>query len=163
MYTKDKKEVVLWEDTVYDVSRFKKEHPGGVKLIDEYLGKRIDEPFEEENHSSHARKILKKLPVVGYFSENMAEKLVDDFDDKAFKNSFCCSRKYVMKKLVTKEDPIYLHKTLGLLSLMSYVYRFAYVFPTTGNLGFEGTWFDHFTVFVTIALSSSSLIFEVLK
>lgn len=154
--------MVLWQDTVYDVTKFKKEHPGGEQLVIDYFGKRIDEPFEEENHSAHARTIFKKLPVVGYFNEVMNEKLTDDFD-KEMKNSFCCSRKYIFKKLVTKEDPIYLHKILGLFAICSFIYRFYYVFPLTGNLGFEGTWFDHFTIFMHIALSVSSLIFHVLK
>lgn len=132
-------------------------------MIEDYFGKRIDEPFEEENHSAHARKLMKELPVVGYYSDTMAEKLVDDFDDVAYKKSFCCSRKYVIKKLVTKEDPIYLHKTLGLLALVSYVYRFYVVFPMTGGLGFDGSYFDHLTVFIHAALSASSLIFEVLR
>jgi hypothetical protein len=92
----------------------------------------------------------------------MNEKLTDDFD-KEMKNSFCCSRKYIIKKLVTKEDPIFLHKFLGAFAIFSYIYRFYYILPTTGTLGFDGSWFDHFSIFMHIALSTSSLIFHVLK
>jgi hypothetical protein len=64
---------------------------------------------------------------------------------------------------VTKEDPLYLHKILGILSLLSYAYRYFWVLPRTGNLGMKGDcWFDHATVGVHIALSTSSLIFHVL-
>ena len=68
----------------------------------------------------------------------------------------------MVKKLFTVEDPIYLHKTLGLLSLCSFIYRYFYVFPMLGNLGFNGSWFDHLTMAVHMGLSASSLIFHVL-
>jgi len=68
----------------------------------------------------------------------------------------------VYRKLVTKEDPLYFHKTFGFLCLTSFVYRYAYVFLRFGNLGFEGSWFDWTTMAVHMLLSSSSLIFHVL-
>lgn len=69
---------------------------------------------------------------------------------------------YATKKLITKEDPHYLHKTLGLLSLISFIYRYAYVYPTTGTLGFEGNLLDWLTMLTHLLLSTSSLIFQVL-
>jgi len=138
------------------------EHPGGPEKIQEYLGKDIKEPFEEEQHSKYAIATLKKLPVVGHvLSAGLQEKLEIEIDI-AYKKSFCCSREYIVKKLFTIEDPIYLHKTLGLMSLISFVYRYFYVFPMTGTLGFNGSWFDHLTMALHMALSSSSLIFHVL-
>lgn len=68
----------------------------------------------------------------------------------------------VFRKLFTKEDPIYFHKTFGLICLLSFIYRYAYVYPRFGNLGFDGSWFDWATMFVHMMLSSSSLIFHVL-
>lgn len=72
-----------------------------------------------------------------------------------------CSRRIM--KLKTKEDPIHLHKTLGMLSLSHFLYRYAWVYPTTGELGFE----DHDTkdwlaVAIHQALATSSLIFTVI-
>jgi len=162
LWTKEKKEVILYEDTVYDVKDFKSEHPGGVVILEEQLGKRIDEPFAEENHSAYAKKVLKRLPVVGYYSELLAEKLEIEVDEE-YKKSFFCSRKYVIKKLVTKEDPIYLHKILGIYSLASYILRYAYYLPKQGNLGFEGSYFDTFSICMHIGLAVSSMIFEVLR
>ena len=126
------------------------------------MGKKIDEEFADADHSAHAVKLMRSLPIEGYYSELMAEKIVDDFDVD-MKNSFCCSRKYIIKKLFTKEDPIYMHKFFGLFAVCSFIYRFYYVFPMTGTLGFNGHWFDHFTVAMHMCLSASSLIFEVLK
>jgi hypothetical protein len=70
---------------------------------------------------------------------------------------------FVVKKLFTKEDPQFLHKTLGLLSVISFIYRYAYVYNVKGNLGFDGTPLDWATIFLHTALSTSSLIFHVLK
>jgi hypothetical protein len=46
---------------------------------------------------------------------------------------------------------------------MSFVYRYFYVYPTTGTLGFNGGWFDHLTMGVHLALSASALLFHVIK
>jgi len=70
---------------------------------------------------------------------------------------------FVIKKLFTKEDPLMLHKVLGLLSVISFIYRYAYVYNVKGNLGFEGTRLDWATIALHTALSTSSLIFHVLK
>jgi len=78
-------------------------------------------------------------------------------------DQFWCGKDRILKKLVTKEDPIYMHKILGFLSLSSFIYRYLYIFPKQGNLGFEGSWFDHATMALHLALSCSSLIFEVLQ
>ena len=58
-------ESIIFEKIVYSVKGFKKEHPGGVKLIEMNFGKDIKEVFEEEGHSASALKLLKTLPVVG--------------------------------------------------------------------------------------------------
>lgn len=76
----------------------------------------------------------------------------------------CCSRAEFLQKLVTHEDPIHLHKILGLSSLMSYFFRYFIEYPTTGSLGFiDGSLFDWLTLTLHITLSSSSLIFHVLR
>jgi hypothetical protein len=69
----------------------------------------------------------------------------------------------ILAKLFTNEDNIQVHKTLGILSLISFFYRYFWVYPTTGNLGFNGTWFDHATILIHLLLSTSSLIFHVIR
>eukprot|EP00462_Mataza_sp_D1_P002754 CAMPEP_0175103020 /NCGR_PEP_ID=MMETSP0086_2-20121207/8812_1 /TAXON_ID=136419 /ORGANISM="Unknown Unknown, Strain D1" /LENGTH=219 /DNA_ID=CAMNT_0016377999 /DNA_START=44 /DNA_END=700 /DNA_ORIENTATION=+ len=76
--------------------------------------------------------------------------------------TICCSPRFLFKKLFTREDPVYLHKILGLLALCSFIYRYAFVYVQNGNLGFEGSAFDWLTMALHFALSSSSLIFHVL-
>jgi hypothetical protein len=70
---------------------------------------------------------------------------------------------YVKKKLFTKEDPQYLHKTLGLLCVLSFFYRYyvddqLHFFDGRHPIGF-----DVMTFVLHLALSSSALIFHVLK
>lgn len=138
-------------------------HPGGKLVIEEHLGKSIDQPFDDTGHSKSAKSYFgTRLPQVGMVLDKiMADKLVVEYDT-AYKKSFCCSREFLVKKLFTKEDPIMLHKTLGLFALISFAYRYLYCLPLFGNLGFEGSWFDYFTLIMHMALSSSSMIFHVL-
>ena len=46
---------VLFEGIVYDVSEYMSIHPGGADLIEEYLGKSIDDAFNNQEHSKRAR------------------------------------------------------------------------------------------------------------
>ena len=69
----------------------------------------------------------------------------------------------IISKLFTNEDDKQLHKILGFLSVASFLYRYFYVYPTTGTLGFDGHWFDHATILLHLALSTSSLIFHVIR
>lgn len=61
----------------------------------------------------------------------------------------------------SREDPYHVHKTLGLLSLCSFVYRYGYVYNKTGTLGFDGSNFDWATMAVHTLLAFSSIIFKV--
>ena len=39
---------------------------------------------------------------------------------------------YVLNKLITKEDPMMIHKICGLFALFSFGYRYFYMWPRTG-------------------------------
>jgi len=68
----------------------------------------------------------------------------------------------VVKKLNTKEDRFYAHKILGILSLASFLYRYFYVLPKTGTLGFdELDVLNVGTMVVHTVLSCSAIIFRV--
>ena len=51
---------------VYDVKEYLPHHPGGSDMIRPYLGKCIDEPFEEHGHTKLARGFFNELPKMGY-------------------------------------------------------------------------------------------------
>ena len=74
----------------------------------------------------------------------------------------CAHRGLVCRKLFTNEDPMFLHKIFGLSALFSFLYRYVYIYSTTGTLGFDGSWFDYLTMFIHLTLSASSIIFHVL-
>ena len=66
-------------------------------------------------------------------------------------------------RLMTHEDRFMVHKTLGILSVLHFVYRYAYVWPTQGNLGYgSNNLFNHITIALHMLLSSSALIFQVM-
>ena len=67
-----------------------------------------------------------------------------------------------INKLATREDPYHLHKTLGLLSLISFIYRYGIVYNFKGHLGFgQFPVLDWLTMGVHTALAFSSVIFRV--
>eukprot|EP01129_Flabellula_baltica_P003184 TRINITY_DN129_c1_g1_i1.p1 TRINITY_DN129_c1_g1~~TRINITY_DN129_c1_g1_i1.p1 ORF type:complete len:302 (-),score=35.77 TRINITY_DN129_c1_g1_i1:61-966(-) len=72
-----------------------------------------------------------------------------------------------ISKLFTSEDPQNLHKTLGIVCLVSFLYRYFYLmmYQQVEYLGFAASTvaFSVFTVLVHFALSASSIIFHVLK
>ena len=67
----------------------------------------------------------------------------------------------VKRKLVTKEDRFHLHKTFGTLALISFGYRYFYVWPTTGHLGLDVDALGIGTMAVHTLLSLTSLPFRV--
>ena len=66
-YKKDKEanQVIIFENVVYDVGDFMPTHPGGGKLIEDLLGKPIDEEYEEAEHTKSATRALYDLKVIG--------------------------------------------------------------------------------------------------
>lgn len=54
LYQEQDRKVVIFKGTVYDVSEYMETHPGGSDLIENELGKAIDVPFEEAEHTKSA-------------------------------------------------------------------------------------------------------------
>ena len=55
-------------------------HPGGEDLISKEIGKNIDEPFEEAEHTKSARNIFKDLEIVGVMQSSDQTSTDDDKD-----------------------------------------------------------------------------------
>jgi hypothetical protein len=69
----------------------------------------------------------------------------------------------IVQKLFTGEDKFNVHKTLGLICLANFIYRYSY-WLLYGTLGYETTTFiNTFTISAHMALSSTSLFFHVLS
>ena len=147
--------IVRYAGSQFDVAGFLDSHPAGADLIIPYKDKDITEVFNDIGHSKSATKILNKYKIQTdnevVTTEHVPTPVVASPDVT------------IWTKLITKEDPFYFHKIFGLFSLCSFVYRYGYMYPTTGTLGFTGTNFDYFTLAAHWFLSSSALIFHVLE
>jgi len=73
------------------------------------------------------------------------------------------NRQFLIRKLFTHEDKYNVHKIFGLIVLISYIYRYLWVFPFSGSLGLDFSYFTFFTLFLHTGLSCTSLVFHVLK
>jgi hypothetical protein len=146
--------LVEYKGETFDIHDFLVEHPGGRTILEKYENKDITRAFDDINHSDFARK-------------KMTQYLLSDKTIHIAPVSIKGNKvdaKFVVRKLFTKEDQNNIHKVLGFCSLLSYVYRYFWVYPTTGSLGFEtSTWFNWFTLALHLLLSSSSLIFHVVE
>jgi len=145
------KVVVTYQGAKYDVTSFVDEHPAGRGIIVKHNGKDITKPFNDVGHSMEARKMMLKFAV----------------DKKASRSSDltavpCHTRVY--KRLVSEEDKYFIHKAFGILSLLNFFYRYLYLLPTTGSLGFqERSLFNIGCLLIHALLSCTSLIFHVLE
>ena len=133
--------IVTYKDNKYDVQSFLKSHPAGEDIILPFKDSDMTEEFDAVGHSKSALRILNKYLI----------------DDKSHNND-----NIVVRKLFTAEDRYNFHKLFGAFALFSFAYRYFYIFPIYGNLGFNGSVFDILTLFSHFALSSSSLLFHVL-
>ncbi len=140
--------IVFYKGYKYDVNEFLDSHPAGRDIILPFEGKDMTEEFDAIGHSKSAMKILNK-----YLIDSPNIKV----DDKPVVND-----NIVIKKLFTAEDQYQIHKLFGAFALFSFGYRYFYMLPTYGSLGFVGSTFDIVTLFCHFALSSSSLLFHVL-
>ena len=73
-----------------------------------------------------------------------------------------CKKHCWLNKLITREDKNHVHKILGGLCLLSFIYRYLYVLPTQGHLDMNNR-LGAMTMLIHILLSTSSLLFRVLK
>ena len=139
---------VTYENNKYNIKTFLETHPGGKEVLLEFKDKDITAAFKDVNHSDTARELLEKYKVNAEMKEKKVRRKV--------------TLKFVMEKLITKEDNFMFHKFFGLLSLVSFLYRYA-LLVIYGNMGFDGDFYDYLTLGAHFMLSSSSLIFHVLK
>jgi len=141
--------IVFYKGNQYDVNAFLDSHPAGRDIILPFEGKDMTEDFEAVGHSKSAVRILNKY-LIGSGTPVVTRREPEENEN------------VVIKKLFTAEDQYQVHKLLGAFALFSFAYRYFYMLPLYGNLGFVGSTFDIVTLFAHFALSSSSLLFHVL-
>ena len=74
-YQTTKQKVIIFEGAVYDVGSYISQHPGGADKIQEFLGKCIDEPFEDAGHTKSARLIFRDLDRIGFIEGESNDKI----------------------------------------------------------------------------------------
>ena len=65
---KDNRQVIIFENVVFDVKDYAPNHPGGDQYLTERLGKNIEKDFEEAEHTKSAKNTFKDLPIVGHIA-----------------------------------------------------------------------------------------------
>lgn len=63
-------------------------------------------------------------------------------------------------KLKTREDPLHIHKMLGVLAMSHFLYRWG-LLVTHGTMGFDGSWGSLGCVAIHTLLSGTSLLFHI--
>jgi hypothetical protein len=161
--------LVTYKENKYEIQKFLKSHPAGEDILLPYKDKDITEAFDEIGHSKSALKILNKYLVEQPLLENpllekveqkpLGKQLLEKVGQKVGEKE---EDNIVIKKLFTNEDKYNIHKLFGAFALFSFAYRYFYLLPLYGDLGFSGTIFDNITLISHFILSSSSLLFHVL-
>ncbi|XP_055708203.1 cytochrome b5-like [Phlebotomus papatasi] len=54
---------IVIHNSIYDVTEFLNEHPGGEEVLLEQAGREATEAFEDVGHSSDAREMMKKFKI----------------------------------------------------------------------------------------------------
>ena len=144
--------IVTYNNKKYNITEYIDKHPGGKKILQKYQRQDITTAFDKIGHSKTALEIMKKYRIV-------EEENNDNTDDKYNSDK---SRNLILKKLFTEEDKHLIHKTFGILSLFSFVYRYTYLLKYN-TFGFVSPLFTWTSLLVHTLLSSSSLIFHVLE
>lgn len=68
-----------------------------------------------------------------------------------------------LRRLFTHQDKLNIHKSLGVLSIASFIYRYAYIYIRYGDLGMDGKPEDWLTMMIHIFSAITGLMFHVPK
>jgi len=139
-----------------------KAHPGGVKVLQKYHNKDATQAFERVGHSAEAVGMLQKFAVA---SSNNGGGATNGVRTTSIGTSKASSR--WRAKLFTKEDPLMIHKSLGIFCLLHFGYRYfqMYFGDRSAGLGTRQglgpSWISFACLLPHALLSVSSLIFHV--
>ena len=117
---------IIINNTIYDITTFIDEHPGGKEVfgeINENEIKDMTDKFNEVGHSSYAVSLLSNYRVAEL-----------DKSDPRYKKNEVIFNENKINKLFTHEDKYNVHKVLGLIVLLNYAHLF-YDFAYTGFIG----------------------------
>jgi hypothetical protein len=139
----------------HNVTEWAKAHPGGVEVLSKFHGRDASRAFCAAGHSPRARAMLDRFAVdppspTTAVATSLGEGRI--------------SR--LRRKLFTREDPIGVHKYLGVFCLLHFAFRYfqmLFADPSAGlgtRLGMGPGWASPLCLIPHAALSLSSLIFH---
>jgi len=109
---------IIINNNIYDITTFITEHPGGAGVFTKYANPDnenipdLTKKFNDIGHSEYAVNLLGNYKV-----EELSE------DDPRFKRNHRLEyNKTKISKLITHEDTLHIHKTMGIISLLNYFY-----------------------------------------
>jgi cytochrome b involved in lipid metabolism len=146
--------ILTIEGVRYNVTAWAKAHPGGLKVLERFHNKDATKAFLAADHSQAAIDMLKDFAM-------------DDVNEEALGN--LVSKKQVPRwkaKLFTKEDPIGVHKSLGIFCVLHFTFRFFQMYFTDisaglgTRMGRGPSWLPVVCLLPHGLLSVSSLIFH---
>eukprot|EP00931_Biecheleriopsis_adriatica_P088637 TRINITY_DN62914_c0_g1_i1.p1 TRINITY_DN62914_c0_g1~~TRINITY_DN62914_c0_g1_i1.p1 ORF type:complete len:950 (-),score=138.75 TRINITY_DN62914_c0_g1_i1:16-2865(-) len=165
---------------VCDITDFVHVHPGGADLLQELAGKDATDQFRDVGHSEFALDLIKER-AVGVLTESKYDPTKPDDTDKQSNGSLGDMKLFLKKRLpstvlalFTHEDPYNLHKIMGVVVLVHYVVRFAFILQGAalwqeveghrrhGKVDwmlFDGSWFSLLSVWFCLLLQISSFQF----
>lgn len=154
----------------YNVTKWAKAHPGGLEALAKFRGRDATRAFEAAHHSAHARALLERFkvhpgeedPQVATATKATNANLVQV---EAPQEKLAARAR---RKLFTREDPVGIHKYLGLFCLLHFAYRYGQMLffdPSAGlgsrpGLATATGWIAPLCLLPHAALSVSSLIFH---
>lgn len=137
----------------YNLTAWAKAHPGGEKILLKFHGKDATKAFHAAGHSQKAHEMLKGFAVHPSATQNLHAIPANNVPRWR-------------KKLFTKEDPVGVHKSLGVFVLIHFLFRFGQMYfgdPSCGlgsRLGKGAIIWPALCLVPHALLSLSSLIFH---
>jgi cytochrome b involved in lipid metabolism len=152
--------IILVDGISYNLTAWAKAHPGGEKILLKFHGKDATKAFHAAGHSKMAVEMLKDFAITDapvQTSSTAAATATATFDKKIPR---------WRQKLFTKEDPIGIHKYMGIFVLLHFIFRFRQMYfgdPSCGlgtRLGKGPSLLPALCLIPHAVLSLSSLIFH---
>lgn len=147
------------QDHEYNLTDWANAHPGGVEILRRFHGKNATKAFFAAGHSNEAIQMLNSFRI-------SASTEIGILSDQSIPNKWSTLSRW-KSKLVSREDPQWIHKTLGIYALLHFAFRVAQLMfgkdPAAGfgtNLGKGASILTMACLVPHLLLSCSSLIFD---
>jgi len=156
METSSQKECILEiHGRRYNMTAWVNAHPGGAKILHRFHDKNATKAFDAAGHSKEAYEMLQQFVIPDG----------DETTTPTIPTTPTTPQRFhrIRHKLFTREDPIGIHKYLGIICLLNFIGRYQQMLLTTTNptagLARRGG-FAFVCLFAHAMLSLSSLIFH---